>query len=248
MATNPRFPEPVDRDRDNDRLNADLRRNAPKSGFPWVVLALVVAAGILTAIIIWMPRTPKPQMPTNATDVPPQPTGQQIQFSGAKLVAAPVGNEVALDALMSNVSNTAVTGVAVTGQFMGQNGRALAAVPAKVTLLDPTAGTTKDLVQEPIQPNAQKPVRIVFDNVPQGWNHQMPALTVTTVTAVGNGSGGIGAQPTTGRVAAERSGAQNGKTPQGEQEIQQQRNGGHKTGQNARQQTAPAATNPRQPQ
>src|SRR5689334_8920333 len=120
MATNPRFPEPRGRDRDTDHLNADLRRNAPKSGFPWVVLALVVAAAILTAIIIWMPRTPRAQMPVNSAEVPPQPTGGQIQFSGAKLVPSPTGNEVAMDALMSNTGNTAVNGVAVSGQFAGQ--------------------------------------------------------------------------------------------------------------------------------
>jgi hypothetical protein len=212
MATNPRFPDP----RNNDRLNADLRRNAPKSGFPWILIALIVAAAILTAIIIWMPRTPKAKLTPNSADVPSQPTGQQIQFSGAKLVPAPVGNQVALDALMSNVSNTAVTGVAVTGQFTGADGKVLASVPSQVMLLDTASGNTKGLVQDPIPPNTQKPVRIVFENVPQGWNHTIPGLTVTAVTAEGTGSGGVGAQPTTGRVAAERTGHENGKTAEGE--------------------------------
>lgn len=211
MATNPRFPDPP---RSDDRkLNADLRRNAPKGGFPWILIALIVAAGILAAIIIWMPRTPKPSMPTNAAEVPPQPTGQQIQFTGAKLVPSPTGNEIALDAMMSNVSNTSVTGVAVTGQFVGQNGRPTS-IPAKVMLLDPSSGATTDLVQQPIPANAQKPVRIVFDNVPQDWNHTVPGLTVTAVTAVGN-SGGIGAQPT----PRER---ERGQTKNGQPQNQQQ--------------------------
>ncbi|MGH9523956.1 MAG: hypothetical protein ACRD3E_15650 [Terriglobales bacterium] len=214
MATNPRFPEPTGRDRDDDRLNADLRRNAPKSGFPWVVLALVVAAAILTAIIIWMPRTPRSaNIPASSASVPPQPTGGQIQFSGAKLVPSPVGNEVAMDALMSNTGNTAVTGVAVTGQFAGQNGQAAATIPSKVMILDPASGNTIDLVQAPIEPNTQKPVRIVFQNVPQAWNHTVPALTITTVTAEGTNTGGIGSQPTGGR---ERSGQQSGNTATGE--------------------------------
>jgi hypothetical protein len=195
MATNPRFPEPRDRDRDNERLKADLRRNEPKSGFPWVVVALIVAAAILAAILIWMPRTPKAGMTPSAADVPPQPTGQQIQFSGAKLVPAPVGNEVALDAIMTNVGSTDVTGVAVTGQFMGADGKTIAAIPSQVMLLDPASGATKGLVQEPISANAQKPVRIVFQDVPQGWNHSIPALTVTTVTATGNSAAGSGAKP-----------------------------------------------------
>lgn len=215
MATNPRFPEPP-RSSDDRRLNADLRRNAPKGGFPWILIALLCAAAILAAIIIWMPRNPKPTLPATGAEVPPQPTGQQIQFTGAKLVAAPVGNEVALDAMMSNVSNTAVTGVAVTGQFMGHNGQPLAKIPAKVMLLDSATGNTKDLVQEPIEPNRQKPVQIVFDNVPRDWNHTIPGLTITAVTAVGNAPGGVGAHPTTGRVAAERTGQENGKTAEGE--------------------------------
>lgn len=214
MATNPRFPEP--RDREGDRLNADLRRNEPKRGFPWVLIALVVAAAILTAILIWMPRTPKAAMTPSSASVPPQPTGQQIQFSGAKLVPSAAGDEVALDALMTNVGQTEVTGVAVNGQFMGADGRAVASIPSQVMLLDPSSGTTNGLVQYPVPPNAQKPVRIVFDHVPAGWNHEVPALSITQVTAAGNTPNGIGAKPNTGRVAAERTGQENGKTAEGE--------------------------------
>jgi len=183
MATNPRIPD----DRSTDDLNADLRRNAPRGGAPWVLIALVVAAAILTALIIWLPRTPKAGMTPNAASVPPQPTGNQIQFSGAKIVPAPVGNQVALQALMTNNSNTDVTGVAVTAQFVGQDGKALAQIPAKVMLLE-DSGVTQDLVQSPAPANTQKPVRMVFDNVPEGWNHQVPSLTVTAVTATGNGT------------------------------------------------------------
>lgn len=214
MATNPRFPEP--RDRDRERLNADLRRNEPKSGFPWVVLALVVAAAILTAILIWMPRTPKAAMTPSNANVPPQPTGQQIQFSGAKMVPSAAGDEVALDALMTNVGETDVTGVAVNGQFMGADGKAVASIPSQVMLLDPASGNTNGLVQYPVPPNAQKPVRIVFDHVPAGWNHEVPALTITQVTAAGNALAGTGAISNTGRSAAQTGGQNIGNTGAGE--------------------------------
>jgi hypothetical protein len=35
----------------------------------------------------------------------------------------------------------------------------------------------------PIKPNDSRNVRIAFTNVPQTWNHQLPDLSVSTVTA-----------------------------------------------------------------
>src|SRR4051794_18210555 len=98
MATNPRFPE--EPRRPNDDLNARLRQNQPKSGAPWVPIALIVAAVLLIALIAFLPRPPKaPPRPTSA-EIPPQPTGQQIQFTNVRLTPSPAGNTVALDAVM----------------------------------------------------------------------------------------------------------------------------------------------------
>ncbi len=193
MATNPKLP---DRDRDSRDLRLHLRQNAPKSGAPWVPIALLVAAVLLIALIAFLPRTPKVAPTPSAAEIPPQPTGEQIQFTNVKLIPAPVGNAVALDAVMTNAGGTDVNGVAVDGKFLGQDGRILATQRARVMGVEGnTAGDTQDLTQAPVKPNSQRPVRIVFDNVPAGWNHQMPELTVALVTGAGDKSTANGVSP-----------------------------------------------------
>src|SRR5689334_8779704 len=168
MATNPRIPER----RDDKELKLHLRQNAPKTGAPWVPVALIVAAVLLIALIAFLPRAPKATQTPSAAEIPPQPTGEQIQFTNIKLVPSPVGSAVAVNAIMTNAGGTDITGVAVDGKFLGQDGRILATERAKVMGIEgDTAGVTQDLTQAPVKPNSQRPVRIVFERVPQQWNH-----------------------------------------------------------------------------
>lgn len=183
MATNPRIPE-----RRDPELERRLQRNAPRGGAPWVLGAILVAVAILVALLIWLPRAPKAGAPPQNAEAVPQPTADQIQISGLRMSAAPVGNTVAVDGMMFNNGDTDITGVAVNGTFEGQDGRNLGVAPAKVEAMHPD-GTTADLVSEPIKARQQTPVRMTFENIPDGWNHQLPSLAVTTVTAVGNGAG-----------------------------------------------------------
>lgn len=186
MATNPKIPDERRFERRDD-LNARLRENQPKSGAPWVPIALIVAAALLIALIAFLPRAPKAAPIPSQADVPAQPTGQQIQLSNIKLVPSPDGKSVALNALLTNAGNTDITGAAVDGKFVGQDGTTVATLRTKVMGVEGgTAGDTQDLTQAPIKPNDQRPVRMVFDNVPDGWNHQLPAINVAMVTGAGN--------------------------------------------------------------
>lgn len=192
MATNPRIPER----RDDKELKLHLRQHAPKSGAPWVPIALIVAAVLLIALIAFLPRAPKATQTPSAAEIPPQPTGEQIQFTNIKLVPSPVGSAVALNAIMTNAGGTDITGVAVDGKFLGQDGRVLATERAKVMGIEGnTAGDTQDLTQAPVKPNSQRPVRMVFDQVPQGWNHELPGLTVAMVTGAGDKATANGVSP-----------------------------------------------------
>jgi hypothetical protein len=53
MATNPRLPEERD-------LHPKIERQLQPAGrVPWLLVAIIVAAAILLAMIIWLPRTPQ---------------------------------------------------------------------------------------------------------------------------------------------------------------------------------------------
>lgn len=195
MATNPRLPDerrPVRR----DDLSARLRENQPKGGAPWVAIALIVAAALLIALIALLPRTPKASPTPAQADIPMQPTGDQIQLTNVKLMPSPDGKSVAVNALLTNAGGTDITGAAVDGKFASQDGTILATLRTKVMGVEGgTAGDTQDLTQAPIKPNDKRPVRMVFENVPDGWNHEVPAINVALVTGTGNPGSEKGVSP-----------------------------------------------------
>jgi hypothetical protein len=181
MATNPKLP---------DYPNIPPRRPANdhgkvqiihKSKFPWPLVILIAGAALLIAIFALLPRAPHETKPPVGAQVPQQPTAEQIQLTNLKIATAPVGGSVYMTGILRNTGSTAITGVQVQAQFLGRNGPVLETITAPVQGL--VNGTTpQNLTQAPIEPNASRPVRIYFEHTPAGWNHQMPDVTVTTVT------------------------------------------------------------------
>jgi hypothetical protein len=181
MATNPKLP---------DYPNIPARKSADQHGkvqmirqskFPWPLLGLIAGAALLIAIIAVLPKAPHVTKPPSAAEVPRQPTAAQIQFTGVQIAPAPVGDSLYLNAVLHNTGNTAITGVQVNAQFMGANGTVAGSTNGSVQAV--FGGTSsEDLTQAPIKPSESRPVRIYFEHTPKGWNHQVPALTVTTVT------------------------------------------------------------------
>jgi len=182
MATNPKLPDfqnpPPRRDADQHGKVQMIRQ----SKFPWPLLALIVGAAMLIAIIAVLPKAPKLSRTPSAAEAPRQPTVEQIQLTSVRVVPAPVGNPLYLDAILHNTGNSEITGVQVVGQFLGKTGQAVGTQTSVVQGAEGGGTTTQDLTQAPIKPNDQRPVRILFDRVPAGWNHEVPNLTVTTVT------------------------------------------------------------------
>lgn len=179
MATNPKIPE--------ERHVHPKFKLQPRTRVPWGPVTLILAAILLIGLIVYLPRAPRAARTPTAGELPPQPTGNQLQLTNLKIVPAPAGNTVALDAQMLNNGNTEVTGVAVDATFEDASGAGVGTVQAKVMgIQGGTGGITEELTKTPIKPGQTRAVRMVFDQVPQGWNHQLPKLTVAAVTAAGN--------------------------------------------------------------
>jgi len=180
MATNPKlpdFPDILPRRAENEHAKVRMIR---RSKFPWLVVILISGAALLIAIFALLPRVPHlSALPTGA-QVPQQPTAEQVQFTNLKIATAPVGGSVYVTGILQNTGNTAITGVQVQAEFLGRNGPVLDTITTPVQGL--VKGTTQDLTQAPIKPNESRPVRIYFQHTPAGWNHQVPELTITTVT------------------------------------------------------------------
>jgi Protein of unknown function (DUF3426) len=181
MATNPKLPdfENVPRTRQKESAKVQM---LPQSKFPWPLLALIAGAALLIAIIALLPRTPHVTKPPTGAEVPRQPTAEQIQLSKPQIVPAPAGDALYLTVLLHNTGNSEVTGVQIEGQFLGRNGEVLQSERAPIQAVSQDGMTATPLTQRPIKPNESRAVRVYFEHTPKGWNHELPQLTVTTVT------------------------------------------------------------------
>lgn len=164
MATNPKLPQ---------HQHPSLKMQ-PRSKVPWVLIAIIVAAALLVACILWLPRAPKQTMAPSAAQVPAQPTGQQIQFTHLNLTSAPAGNGIALQAQMTNQGSSDITGVMVDATFKSNSGQNLETIRVPVAGVEGGSNTaTQPLTDAPIKAGETRPVRMEFTHVPEGWNRQL---------------------------------------------------------------------------
>jgi hypothetical protein len=186
MATNPNYP-PRRGDRRPEIVNrAEQEKIEGRSRFPWPLIALIVAGVILAAIIYALPRTPKAAPGPAAGQVPDQPFGNQIQLSGLRVVAAPVGGQVYVYGLMENTGSNPIGQVTVNATFTDNKGQPLQQETRNVEFLK-SANGAPEVVTTPLQPRATTPFRVGFDSIPANWDHQVPRMQIEHVAAPGQG-------------------------------------------------------------
>ena len=189
MATNPRLPEEHDV---HPKIEEQLQ---PKSRIPWVWVAIIVAGAMLLALIMWLPRAPRQYTPSGA-QVPPQPTGSQIQLRDLTITPAPTGGSMYLQGQIVNTGGTSINGIQVEATFKGVNGANLETVRRPVEgIVGGTQTEAQNLTQAPIKPGEARPFRVSFDHLPEGWDHKLPALKIAAVTAAGNPGAGTLSPP-----------------------------------------------------
>lgn len=202
MATNPKIPQ-----QEHPSLNLQ-----PPSKVPWVLIAIIAAAALLVACILWLPRAPKQTMAPSGAQVPEQPTGAQIQFTHLNLTASPTGNAVTLQGQMTNQGSSEITGVLVEATFKGKNGQNVGTM--RVPVLGVEGGSnsaTQPLTDAPVKAGETRPVRMEFANTPEQWNRELPELSVITVTAAGQPVSSAGQPPILNEQNNQSS--QSGKNP-----------------------------------
>lgn len=151
--------------------------------FPWPLVGVISAAILLGVLIFWLPRMHVvPPSPAGA-QIPSQPVPSQIELSGFKMSAAPVGSAYYLDGLLFNHGTTEITGLQMKVSFMGPGGKVVGSELRPVgEVSGPSDMRAQNLVQNPIKPRETRPVRIYIDHPPANWNHEMPELSVSEVT------------------------------------------------------------------
>ena len=181
MAANPNLPDFPDippRRPTDDHAKLQLVKQGM---FPWPIVAFVIGLVILAAIILYIALPSNTKRPPAGSVIPAQSTGQQIQLTDIRLVPGPTGGALYVEALLHNAGKSEIIGAQVEGEFFGVNGQSLETETGSVQAVT-QAGGAEDLTHAPIKPNESRPVRIYFNHLAQGWNHQAPKLRVTTVS------------------------------------------------------------------
>ena len=152
---------------------------------PGVVFAIIVIAALLAAVVYYMPRAPKKSPPPAGAQAPIQPISNELQFSNLHITLGPTSREMTLDGSVMNAGNRPILGSTVQLTFLGHDGKVMGNVvkPLQGMAIQNGVLQSENIGTHPIPPNQMRPFRITVDNVPAGWNHQMPNMTVLTVSS-----------------------------------------------------------------
>lgn len=191
MATNPRVPGDLDRDRQQAERHDHARMHLVKerrSWLPW--LALLAGIAILAVIVVTMPRAPKQTASPAGGLTPSQPAGAMLQVSQVQL--SPIGPEgsVNVDGMVFNNGNNPVIGVTVEAVFRDTNNQVIDRVPTGMLGVEKSGGATKAFADEPLKPQETRQFRLQFHQVPQNWNHQAPEIRITNIAEAGQKNSG----------------------------------------------------------
>jgi hypothetical protein len=191
MATNPRIPsnnEVTDRREMGPKLvPGQPTPQRPGSSVPGVLAAIVVAIALIAAIVYYMPRAPRKSLPPSAAEIPTQPSGSQLQFSGMRITLAPTGGALNLDGQVMNTGDRPIIGSMVRLAFRNAAGTIVGTATAPLEGMTNKGQTLvrDDFSSDPLKPNITRPFRVSASRIPSGWNHTMPEMTVLTVSAEG---------------------------------------------------------------
>ena len=123
----------------------------------------------------------------SAGQSPTQPIANQLQFSQLHMSVAPVGGGMRLQGLVINEGPQPVLAATAQLSFMGADGKVLETVdrPLEGTAVRNGTFVPDDWTKHPLKTSDQRPFEMTVDQVPAGWNHELPSMTITTVSSAG---------------------------------------------------------------
>ena len=109
---------------------------------------------------------------------------QDLRYSDLVMSNAPGGEAFYLDGLVRNTGNGTVIDATAEVQFLDAQGRVIASV--QKPLVGMARGGTdiipNEFARNPITPNEVRFFRVVVEQQPPNWNHEVPKLKMVAVT------------------------------------------------------------------
>jgi len=151
----------------------------PEKTFPTTAVGIAVAAlVILGAALLLISRKP-PAPPANA-DYAPNVALTDIQMSESDSQTG--GKLIYIDGRITNHGPARVTSVWVQVAFPSdQAAPQVESVPMNVIYMRDPYVDTRPIAAAPLAPGASADFRLIFDDVKDSWNQQLPQLKMTQV-------------------------------------------------------------------
>lgn len=155
----------------------------PQTRIPWPLIALIIAAALLIVTLWLTPRSNRAATKALNTGAP-----AQLVLSNLKLAPQTANNQTNVDVYgeVTNTGTQPVTNAIISATFHDAQGNS---VLVQQQAMERVNAETKDrgaapkqLTEDPIEPGKTAGFRVSFAQLPAGWNHQPPDLSVLQVT------------------------------------------------------------------
>jgi hypothetical protein len=155
----------------------------PQTRIPWPLIALIVAAALLIVTLWLTPRSNRAATKALNTSAP-----AQLVLSNVSLAPQTGNNQTNVD-VYGEVTNTGVqpvTNAMVSATFQDLQGNSILVQQQPMERVDAESkdrdAAPKQLAEQPIQPGKTAGFRVSYTQIPAGWNHKPPDLSVLQVT------------------------------------------------------------------
>lgn len=155
----------------------------PQTRIPWPLIALIVAAALLIVTLWLTPRSNRAATKALNTSAP-----AQLVLSNVSLAPQTANDQTNVD-VYGEVTNTGVqpvTNAVVSATFQDTQGKSILVQQQPMERVDAESqdrgAAPKELAEQPIAPGKTAGFRVSYTQIPAGWNHKPPDLSVLQVT------------------------------------------------------------------
>lgn len=184
MATNPRS---TISDRTNLTLVRDERKQKYKRSGSLMgkLVSTLVALALLVVVLRYLAPGSRNVQAQAANPYSPTilATPEDLQLGNVQMSTAPGGEALYLDGMITNTGKDSIPGATLEVNFHDAQGKLVGSVLKPIASMS-HGGTDlngNEFARNPIEPNQMRFFRVAVEQIPPGWNHQLPDLKVVAL-------------------------------------------------------------------
>lgn len=155
----------------------------PQTRIPWPLIALIIA-GALLIVTLWL----TPRSNRAATKALNTSAAAQLVLSNVDLAPQTANGQANVNVYgeVTNTGTQPVTNAIVSATFHDAQGNSVLVQQQPMERVNSEskdrAAAPKQLTEQPIEPGKTAGFRVSYTQIPAGWNHKPPDLSVLQVT------------------------------------------------------------------